>query len=705
MIKNMKLRTSITIMIAVVSIVCLGCLFIVSDNNMTDVTKQTAENNMDTSIDAKIQTVNEYINNAEVTLQQFAKSDVLKAYVKDPENAELAKAAQAYTVDFYSTIPDWEGIYLDTWDSKVITHSNPDTPIFGKNMREGDSLKLLQDQMLANAAEGKVYNLGIKASPASGLLIMSMYTPVYEGDKTIGFVGGATLASGMKELLDESEVTGFDNVTYSFINTNGTIKDENDQDKEAPVYIFDSNKELINTEVLEPGLLDIINNIKESTAVDDNGDAVPASGSVEYTAGDGEKYFSVYKSIPEKGWALVITDKSSEVYAGATRNRVVLGMLCAIAFILIVVISHIAIRFNIKPLGRVLKTIEKFKNLDLTEDEGMKKYIGNKNEVGLLATAVDTVSTTFRGIVSTLSDCSDSLLGSSDTMTLTSRELLDSIENNAATTEELSASIISTNTSIDNVTTEIARMNEMVDNIEHKVKDGNAKSGKLIETAEAMSEMADKTLENNGVKIATTKANIEDAMKNLQSLVKINEMATQILDITSQTNLLSLNASIEAARAGEAGRGFAVVAGEIGSLADSSSKTVNQIQSICEEANKSIASVRECFEDIITFMEGDVSGQFKEFAEMAREYGDAVKDIQEAIGSIDESSSMFAESVTSIKEQVEVVNSASSDNAAGVEDIIIKNNTTTSTADAIITIANENQNNAEAIKDIIAKFS
>ena len=57
------------------------------------------------------------------------------------------------------------------------------------------------------------------------------------------------------------------------------------------------------------------------------------------------------------------------------------------------------------------------------------------------------------------------------------------------------------------------------------------------------------------------------------------------------------------------------------------------------------------------------------------------------------------------REQVEVVNSASSDNAAGVEDIIIKNNTTTGTADAIITIANENQNNAEAIKDIIAKFN
>ena len=45
------------------------------------------------------------------------------------------------------------------------------------------------------------------------------------------------------------------------------------------------------------------------------------------------------------------------------------------------------------------------------------------------------------------------------------------------------------------------------------------------------------------------------------------------------------------------------------------------------------------------------------------------------------------------------------DNAAGVEDIIIKNNTTTSTADAIITIANENQSNAEAIKSIIDRFN
>lgn len=161
---------------------------------------------------------------------------------------------------------------------------------------------------------------------------------------------------------------------------------------------------------------------------------------------------------------------------------------------------------------------------------------------------------------------------------------------------------------------------------------------------------------------------------------------------------------IEAARAGEAGRGFAVVAAEIGSLADNSSETANQIQTLCKDANKSIESVQECFEDIITFMESDVSGRFNEFASMTDQYEAVVNDIREVISSIHDKTTVFSESAANIREQINNVRMASNDNEQGVGEIIDKNDSTAQTADSIIKIADQNQTNVAAIKDIVDMF-
>ena len=281
----------------------------------------------------------------------------------------------------------------------------------------------------------------------------------------------------------------------------------------------------------------------------------------------------------------------------------------------------------------------------------------------------------------------------------TFRELRDNIENNAATTEELSASITNTNSAIDTMCDEMNKMAEMVDDISRKVKDGSAKSETMIRTSGEMSTKSEEKLQNSVQKITTTKKNIEEAMNALS-----DEMASKILDITSQTNLLSLNASIEAARAGDMGRGFAVVADEIGKLADDSSNTATQIQNICVASGKSIERVRECFKDIIEFMEKDVTVQFQEFTQISQAYGEDVKNIKEAILSIEHTSTEFANSMRTIKEQVDHVNAASNDNEAGVEDIIQKNDITTNTADKIMRVAEENEMNAHEINNIIEKF-
>lgn len=678
--KNFKLSTTITVTISVVVAVCMLGLFLFANNSMTTVMKNNSMDNMKTSLESRQKVIEDYVNNAEDQLVSYSKGIEIVKLLENPTDSEIQKKAQKYTEDYYKELSGWEGIYAGEPNTHVIVHNNP--KIVGMTTRKGEALKQLQDAMKES---DRLYNAGIIVSPASKKLTLSMYCPVYKGDEMIGYVGGGPFGEQLQKSLDALKVEGLDNASFTMINT------------KTNTYIFSKDSKKIAKEIKDPMLLNVSESAKKGA-----GNQIHE---IDYKDADGKDCVGVYRVLNDRGWAVVMTDTEDEIFAMANTNRNTLGFICLGSFLLIMLLTYVVIRFCLNPLKVAENAILNLKDLKLNKDERIEKYVNGKSEIGHIATAIDSLYRTFDAIIDTLNSCSVSLLKSAEKITSSSEELYDCVGDNAATVEQVVAGVTLTEEAVEQVGKEIGRISELVSDVGRKVSDGSERSEELIQEVQKMKDTANQSLDANREKMVWNENNIEKAMKELQSLSRINEMVDRILEITSQTNLLSLNASIEAARAGEAGKGFAVVASEIGNLALSSSETATEIQTICKDANKNIDYVRQCFVSILDYWKTDVTKQFTDFIEMSNEYSTSIGSIEELIRGIQNVTDSVSDGVVAICNQMERVEGATEENSQGMERIIDKIETTKTSAEAISSVTHENQKNAEEIRDIVKKFT
>ena len=249
------------------------------------------------------------------------------------------------------------------------------------------------------------------------------------------------------------------------------------------------------------------------------------------------------------------------------------------------------------------------KVVELTQGNGdLTKTIDIRtgDEIETIAGNINKLVAFIRGIMHNISDNSEELKVSADSVST-------SIDRVRRSTTEISEMITDINDSMTGTAASMSQFNDRmavitdsVDGMVDDIKEGEQKTRELKRNADQNGKDAVIKCKEVHDKIEEIEVSLSDKIEKSKAVEQINNLTDNIINITDQTNLLSLNAAIEAARAGEAGKGFSVVAQEIGKLAEDSARAAAEIQRISAEVVGSVNDLAEESKNMLDYM-GDAA--------------------------------------------------------------------------------------------------
>ena len=636
---NQRLATRISIITTAITLAGMLLLWFTVSNNIAAIVKNDITNQMTDAVESRASIINSYVSSAEEYMSAFALGQEVRQLLLSPDDPQLLGRVQTYTENFAAVKGVFEGLYIATPNTHVLTHTSPSA--VGMTTRSGDSLRTFQDTILARR---ELTNLGIMKSPGTGSMILSMYYPIFEGQRCIGYVGAGVYAANLMDVLLGLDIKGLPNSEYVFLNA------------ESGVYLYHEDEALLNTETTDPGYLEIIRRVQA--------DGSTQAGTYSYRDENGVNQLVVYKYLKERGWVFMVRDNAAEVYGAVGTVRLIVGLLCAAVAAAIILITLYILHRQGRELMAVEQAIRHLGELDLSADRELEPFYGRRDEIGLIAQTTHglchCLRMTIEDIGRILGEMADGNIA------------VDVVRNEAyyiGDFKVLSESLQTIRGKLTQVMQDIAQVAAQVDSGAYQVSagvqtlsQGTTEQSASVEGLVAhmmelsariqdsavrcknASELVDKA--NGYAAQADTKmAQLTAATKNIdESSNQIGGIIKTIEDIAFQTNILALNAAVEAARAGTAGKGFSVVADEVRNLAAKSSEAAQNTNVLIgrsiqdartgtvstDQAISAVSIINDCIQSIKVLMDEIATASLRQ-SEMVASVEEGIKEISKVV--------------------------------------------------------------------------
>ncbi len=385
----------------------------------------------------------------------------------------------------------------------------------------------------------------------------------------------------------------------------------------------------------------------------------------------------------------------------STRKLSIISIIVSI--LLLIIIALLIVTDITKSLNAAAQQMNCMAKGDYTRDF-MEKFLKRRDDFGHLARCMKDMKSAMIKLISQVQEESEIISVAAKSVNECVTKLNDDISGVSAATQELSAGMQETAATTTMANESAGEIHTAVQHIAKRSHDGAQGAAEIKGRAEQTNMRIKNAQEKAALLKKEIQQDLETALENAKVIDQIYELSSVIMNVVSQTNLLSLNASIEAARAGEAGRGFAVVAGEIGDLAEQSRQTVIKIQEVTQEVTQAVQNLSSNARKLLDFVVKDVTEDYKGFLTIGEQYDQDGTSVDELMSEFSTIAQELFNNMEGIKNSISDISKAAEEGAEETTEIAQRASVIAGESAEVLEQVTKTNQSAEILRAEIGKF-